>query len=116
LGVKDAFVFVDGRGRYKWNLKGRYDQLGQILANSRLPVETVILNPYVEHAYIIIFKNGAWRALLPLAQLDQLKEMIEEQNKHDVQMAARRRDTIKQNWELQQNIIKGVQNIINMWR
>jgi len=39
LGVESAFVMVDREGTVKWNLKGKYDHLDQILNSSNSAIE-----------------------------------------------------------------------------
>lgn len=111
LGVGDAYVLVDGEGKFKWNLKGRYDQLDQILTKSDLAIEMVVLNPYAEKQYIIIFKTGTWRALLPFTYLDKIKEMLQKQDESDCQIIAMQTRAMEQN---QRIAIQGMQNIMTM--
>jgi hypothetical protein len=39
LGVDEAYVLVSGDGRFKWDLKGKYNNLHEILSNTSLPIE-----------------------------------------------------------------------------
>lgn len=111
LGINNSYVLVDGKGRFKWNLKGRFDQLDQILDNSNLAIEMVVLNPYAEKQYFIIFKNGTWRALLPAAHMAKVKEMMEKQGELDNQIISMQIKAMEQNNKI---FIQGMQNIATM--
>lgn len=111
LGVDDAYVLVDGKGTVKWNLKGRYDQLDQILSNSNLAIEMVVVNPFAKNQYLIIFKNGTWRALLPATYMAKIKDMLGKQDEHDAQILAIRLRGMEQNNQI---VINAMQNMATM--
>lgn len=39
LGVHGSYVLINKDGRSKWNLKGKYGALGQILKNATVGIE-----------------------------------------------------------------------------
>ena len=39
LGVDNSYILVNGQGRLKWNLMGKYDVLDQILTNSTTQIQ-----------------------------------------------------------------------------
>ena len=43
----------------------------------------VVLNPYAADSYLIIFKDGKYRAHLPSSIAGKIREMIEQQGKYD---------------------------------
>jgi hypothetical protein len=46
LGFDNAYVLVDANGSYKWDLKGRYNSLDQILKQPGMAIEVSLMKMY----------------------------------------------------------------------
>lgn len=92
LGISGSYVLVDADGRRKWDLKGKYDNLDNILLNTTLGIEAVALNPYEEGQFFIRFQSGGWRAWLHASNLDEVSKAMNEAFEYEAQIMQMRRD------------------------
>ncbi|OCK75796.1 hypothetical protein K432DRAFT_396963 [Lepidopterella palustris CBS 459.81] len=94
LGISGSYVLVDADGRRKWDLKGKYDNLDNILLNTTLGIEAVALNPYEEGQFFIRFQSGGWRAWLHASNLDEVSKAMNEAFEYEAQIMQMRNNAL----------------------